>query len=298
MLGLAAMPAYALVCGDGVLDAGLGESCDLGALNGSPGVCCDATCQFLPADIVCRPSAGICDVQETCTGAAAQCPADVGAADTDMDGVCDALDDCPNVSDPGQADTDLDGIGDACDFCTNDLPSFADHSHVTIGRLDTPPGDDTLKVKGRCVPFRESPQIDPVSNGLRVVMQDKFDSVVFDVTIPPGEFSTVTRTGWQQHEFPTGITTQYRNTAAVVPLINGIKKVKLVLKNGLGLTKFGIRGEGGSYAVAPGAAPIRVTLVVSPPIASNGQCCEMLFTGPEPNPVCTFASNNGTLRCK
>jgi hypothetical protein len=63
-------------------------------------------------------------------------------------------------------------------------------------------------------------------------MQDKFDNIVFDVTIPPGEFSTVTRSGWQQHEFPAGITTQYRNPGAVVPLINGIKKVKLVLRTG------------------------------------------------------------------
>jgi hypothetical protein len=67
--------------------------------------------------------------------------------------VCDALDDCPNASDPAQADTDNDGVGDACDFCTNNLPSFADRSHVTIGRLDTPPGDDTLKVKGRASRF-------------------------------------------------------------------------------------------------------------------------------------------------
>ena len=298
MLTLATMPAHALVCGDGILDTVLSESCDLGALNGTPGVCCDATCQFVPADTVCRASVGICDVQETCTGADGQCPVDIGAADSDLDGVCDALDDCPLVFDPAQADGDDDGVGDACDFCTNNLPSFADRSRVTIGRLDSPPGDDTLKVKGRCIPFLESPEIDPVVNGLRVVMQDRFDAIVFDVTIPPGEFSTVTRSGWQQHKFPAGITTQYRNAGAVAPLINGIKKVKLVLKNGLGITKFGIRGKGGSYQVAPGAAPIRVTFVVSPPIAANGQCCEMLFTGPEPNPVCSFTANNGTLRCK
>jgi hypothetical protein len=298
LLALAAAPAHALICGDGVVDTVLGEGCDLGrAVNGTPGVCCDAGCQLLPATTVCRPAGDACDVQETCTGSDPQCPADVVAADTDLDGVCDALDDCPNAFDPAQADTDGDGSGDACDFCTNILPSFADRSHVTIGRLDTPTGDDTLKVKGRCIPFLETPKIDPVTNGLRVVMQDRFDDIVFDVTIPPGEFSTVTRSGWQQHEFPAGITTQYRNPGAVVPLINGIKKVKLVLKNGLGITKFGMRGKGGSYPIAPGAGPVRVTFVVSPPIASNGQCCEMLFTGPEPNPVCSFTGNNGTLRC-
>src|SRR5690242_16319310 len=107
LLALAAAPAHALICGDGVLDAVLGEGCDLGgAINGTPGVCCDSSCQLLPATTVCRPAGDACDVQETCTGTDPQCPADVVAADTDLDGVCDALDDCPNAFDPAQADTD------------------------------------------------------------------------------------------------------------------------------------------------------------------------------------------------
>jgi hypothetical protein len=31
---------------------------------------------FRPSNFICRPSAGICDVQETCTGTSAPCPAD------------------------------------------------------------------------------------------------------------------------------------------------------------------------------------------------------------------------------
>jgi hypothetical protein len=42
------------------------------------------------------------------------CP---GPNDIDDDGVCDGLDNCPNVSNPDQTDTDGDGIGDACDNC-------------------------------------------------------------------------------------------------------------------------------------------------------------------------------------
>lgn len=45
--------------------------------------------------------------------------------DTDGDGVSDAFDNCPAVSNPSQTDGDGDGAGDVCDVCPND-PSSAD----------------------------------------------------------------------------------------------------------------------------------------------------------------------------
>jgi hypothetical protein len=166
------------------------------------------------------------------------CPADMVSPDTDSDTVCDAIDDCPTVPDPGQADSDNDGDGDACDICTNTLPSYADRGKVTIGKLVTPPGDDTAKIKGRCIPFQETPTVDPMTNGVRLVIQDKNDDTVADWTIPGGAYSTVTKAGWKVHTFPTGMTAQYKNAGTVVPLINGMKKVKFVMKSGQGITKF------------------------------------------------------------
>ena len=66
------------LCGNGVIDSGpsYAEQCDQGALNGSPGSCCNADCTFRGAGATCRPAADVCDVAETCSGTSGTCPND------------------------------------------------------------------------------------------------------------------------------------------------------------------------------------------------------------------------------
>jgi len=70
-------------CGDGIVQSALSEECDQGsAVNGTTISCCTSTCTFKAGGTVCRPSAGGCDVAETCSGSSDTCPADVNPSCT------------------------------------------------------------------------------------------------------------------------------------------------------------------------------------------------------------------------
>lgn len=86
-------------CGNGIVE--VGEECDCGGTTGcgdnsccdpttctfrgnavcdnSNDECCTSSCQFASSTTVCRSSTGPCDIEETCSGTAALCPADTFA---------------------------------------------------------------------------------------------------------------------------------------------------------------------------------------------------------------------------
>jgi hypothetical protein len=70
-------------------------------------------------------------------------------ADADADGLCDAADDCPSVSNPDQTDTDGDGLGDVCDPCPG-------------GDLD---GDGTCDTSDNCPGLPNPSQADADNDG-------------------------------------------------------------------------------------------------------------------------------------
>src|SRR6185436_12740946 len=109
---------YFSTCGDGTVDTNFSaEQCDLAGANGAATSCCNSNCTFRTNGAVCRVSAGVCDVQETCTGLSGTCPADAFASTSTVcrgsAGVCDPAENCTGSSAACPADA-LSGTTTVC----------------------------------------------------------------------------------------------------------------------------------------------------------------------------------------
>jgi hypothetical protein len=279
-------------CGDAFVDQSIGEECDEGPANGSPESCCTAGCTLRAAGETCRPAAGPCDVAEACTGSSPTCPADVTLPDGDGDGTCDAHDDCPLVPDPDQRDDDGDGRGNACDPCTNVVPTTVQKAVLTITKLQTPVGDDRMKIKAIISGVPSQPAIDPIDHGLRILLTDVLGDAVIDARLPGGAYSTDDKAGWRGSE----LAWNYTNGGQDRPLIQGISKVTLHGRTSQpGVFSVAITGKNGSFAIPDGALPLLVTVVIDPPLATTGQCGEIGFSAPA---QCVAVAAKGTVICK
>jgi cysteine-rich repeat protein len=169
---------------------------------------------------------------------------------------------------------------DGCDSnCQLECGTVA-QGKLTIGKLDTPPGDDTLSFQGTLtLPSPVSPALDPLATGVRLVIDDKVGNVL-DVTIPGGS-------GWAVNGSGTKWT--YQNKTAMPP--GGIYRVVIQDKSAAtpGLVKFAVKGKAGSYAVASTDLRVTTRMILAP---SGGQCGDANF------PSCAFNASGSKLRCK
>ncbi|MEW6268985.1 MAG: hypothetical protein AB1689_06765 [Thermodesulfobacteriota bacterium] len=270
-------------CGNGTID--VGEECDGGAL--IDGDCCDTGCDLLPAATLCRAVEDGCDIDDFCDGASGAC-LDVRKPDGDDDGVCDEADLCPLDPDPEQEDGDDDGLGDVCDPCTNGV--LIGKPKIRMTKYTTGPGDDTFSFTGQLDLPVPPAQLDPVANGVRVILADAAGAVLFDVAVPPGAYSPVTRSGWIANKPGTAFT--FRTTTAAGGLIDKLKLSFTATRPDL--LKLTMSGRRGGFATAPPELPLSAVMVVDAPTAATGECGEIQFA-PD---GCSFNRNGSTLSCK
>jgi len=169
----------------------------------------------------------------------------------------------------------------------------AEKPRIVIKRLDTPPGDDTVRFKGHMtLPHPFSPLLDPIANGVGLVIADSAGGRLIDLVIPGGAWDPVTRIGWKAA--PSGAKWKYVNRSATPAA--GISRVVItnVSRKFPGFVRFDVKGKRGSYPVDPAKLPLMGFLVLDQPTAETGQCGKATFADPASS--CT---TDGTMvKCK
>lgn len=113
-------------------------------------------------------------------------------ADSDGDGIDDAVDVCPDVADPAQADSDGDGTGDACDRCTDPVPGGMRKPTLALAR--TRDGGLALTLKGRAT-LPAGTSVDPTVEGLSLAIEDAARGFDWSADLAPGG-DAATGPGW------------------------------------------------------------------------------------------------------
>ncbi len=195
------------------------------------------------------------------------------AADADADGRgCD--DNCPFVANSDQSDLDADLAGDACDPCTRGVPVVKPQLTLKKGILGF-----TGKLR-----FAAGVALNPLADGVRLLVTDATGQRVLDLTAPPGAFDKAGKQGWKKLGYAS------RTGAVTAVRLSQAKRTPEVVK-------FSVKGRLGGVDPATIARPIAAMLLLDASSAPTSACGEVRFTGPPAvNPLCTLA--RGALTCK
>jgi len=163
---------------------------------------------------------------------------------------------------------------------------------LRLTHLATPVGDDGLVFKGNVLEALSGSPVDPLTNGIRLVVSDAV-STVLDVTIPGGAFADPPGVGWKAN----GSFTKWTFVDKTAAPAGGISKVAVGTKpsKAPGVFSVSAKGRNGSYPTSPANLPLSATVVLAPP---TDQCGDAVFPGPAPTPSCAFNGNGSTVTCK
>jgi cysteine-rich repeat protein len=201
--------------------------------------------------------------------------------DLDLDGTCDGLDNCPDDANPSQQDTDDDGLGDVCDPCTRFGNTMTERPKLTGFRLGSPAGDERLHYKASIIGLPEGEPLDPLSSGVRLLLENGVGDVLWDVTAPPGP-------GWKS----SGGVFVYRGDDGDP---GGIRKLKIKVLSG-GAVKLRLKARDATM-LGPPTLPIHFTFIATPPLGLTGSCATSSFGGDD-DTHCVSLNAGDRLVCK
>jgi hypothetical protein len=165
-------------------------------------------------------------------------------------------------------------------------PAAVEKPKLKLTRQLTPPGDDTLSMKGEMT-IPTSPALDPVANGATVIVDDADGRVIVDVVVPGGAYDPVLRVGWKARGTIPSWT--YKNRDGLL----GITSIKLKrTASAPNLVKFAVKGKRGDFSSIGAALPVRGVVALGP----AGQGGLLTFDGPAR--ACTALGGGSTLNCK
>jgi hypothetical protein len=231
------------------------------------------------AGAVCDAAASLCEQDAVCDGVSTVCPPNPTLPDSDADGDCDAIDSCTTLE-AGQT------------FAT------APKSRVVLSKInsDAVPGNDTLVISAffTLPTGRSFSEVDPVNDGVRVVITADDGTTRLDATVPGGAYNTATKTGWKLSG--NGKTWTYVNRTAT-PL-DGISQVVINDKNTTRTprrVKVTIKGKKGTYPVVAADSPIQATVTLGDATAAaQGLCGESAYAAGD----CRFNAPQNKLTCR
>ncbi len=228
-------------------------------------------------------------IHVSCTSAA-DCD-DGNACTTDL---CDAVVGCTHGASGATACED----GDPCttdDVCSGTTctpgPATATITvpRLTLGRLNNLGGDDRLRFRGALAP-PTTMTLDPVANGIRLILLDAMGHTVANIAAPGGAFDPGTRVGWTSANNKAVYVNRQRGSQSP---ISGVVLRNRSAPGTPGLVLFKIKGKRGSYTVDPAALPISIALDLDPRPTANGAGCAEFAAG-----ACVMSPLGSTVKCR
>jgi hypothetical protein len=128
-----------------------------------------------------------------------------------------------------------------------------------------------------------TPAINPMLNGLQLVVRDQNGTTIFERDIPPGA-------GWKANSAGT----HFRFKTDSTTLVGGITKA-MVIASGAGHYKVKVIGKDGDFQVTLGEPPVGVEVVLGGAAQQAAeQCGAINFATAD----CTFNSIGTTFSCR